>query len=641
MKKQYLAAMLFSLWVMICSCSKDQFRGNPLDPNANLDPAEWAPEKLQIVQVNIHTVKLTWKRTDERINGFKIDRKIGNEEWQGAYAAVAKNVYEYSDTNAVPADTNTYRVYAYAGENISSSVEASMIIPFPSPSNLQIRQINLTDIRLTWIDNSDGEDGFKIDRKIGSNEWEIAMAVLDANTVFWRDSSAIPEVTHHYYVYAFKGEKISIHTDACINNIIPTPTNLVADIINDRSLRLAWTDNTGYEFGFRIERNNGSGFLPIGEVSANVTTYTDLDLTYGQGYSYRVKAFVANFESDYSIESNLVEMIIPSPTNLEAEVFDRLSVTLIWCDNCAFEIGYKVERKNINGTYAEIADLDSNIKTYTDQGLSIYSTYVYRILAYTQYNLSNYSNEMEIGIAPDNFVYISGGTFTMGDVWGDGSSDEIPTHEVTVSGFFISKYEVKQRQFKDIMGYEGSWTASDHGIGLDNPAYWINWDIAVAFCNRISERSGFMPCYTITETDVVCDFSQNGYRLPTEAEWEYAARSKGREDRKWSGTNTLSEIGVFAWYDFYISDAKCHPVGLKKPNELGIFDMSGNAEELCWDWYDRYSPSNQINPTGPLSGSYHVARGGNWSGGSDRCRTVNREELSGSIWTGFRIVKIP
>ena len=231
-------------------------------------------------------------------------------------------------------------------------------------------------------------------------------------------------------------------------------------------------------------------------------------------------------------------------------------------------------------------------------------------------------------------VFVKGGTFTMGS--NNGDSDEKPTHRVTVGDFYIGKYEVTQKQYREIIGSNPSRFKGDN-----NPVEEVTWYDAVEFCNKLSQSEGLTPCYTINGTNVTCNFSANGYRLPTEAEWEYAACSGGRDDRKWSGTNSESSIKNYAWYSSN-SSSKTHPVGTKQPNDLEIYDMSGNVWEWCWDWYGSYSSSNQTNPTGPASGSYRVIRGGSWDGGSSHCRTANRNVVyptSSYSSVGFRILR--
>ena len=198
-------------------------------------------------------------------------------------------------------------------------------------------------------------------------------------------------------------------------------------------------------------------------------------------------------------------------------------------------------------------------------------------------------------------VYVKGGTFTMGATAEQGSdaySDEKPTHSVTLSDYYIGKYEVTQAQWKAIMGSNPSNWKGDN-LPVEN----VSWNDIQEFIKKLNAQTG------------------KKFRLPTEAEWEYAARG-GNQSKgyKYSGSNSISEV---AWYDGNSGD-KTHPVGQKAPNELGIYDMSGNVYEWCQDWYGDYSSSSQTNPTGPSSGSYRVLRGGSWNYSARSCRVSDR-----------------
>ena len=228
-----------------------------------------------------------------------------------------------------------------------------------------------------------------------------------------------------------------------------------------------------------------------------------------------------------------------------------------------------------------------------------------------------------------DIVYVKGGTFQMGATSEQGrdyDSDERPVHSVTLSDYYIGKFEVTQGLWEEVMGttiHEQRIKAdysSTYGVGSDYPMYYVNWEEAQEFCKKLSQLTG------------------KTYVLPTEAQWEYAARggvkSKGY---KYSGSNT---IGNVAWYDDNSSEST-HPVGTKQPNELGIYDMSGNVWEWCSDWYGSYSSESQSNPTGPSTGSYRVLRVGSWSSDAWYCRVSNRGSLNPSsrdYYIGFRVV---
>ena len=245
----------------------------------------------------------------------------------------------------------------------------------------------------------------------------------------------------------------------------------------------------------------------------------------------------------------------------------------------------------------------------------------------------------------------------MGDTRGQGYEDELPTHTVTLNSFYIGKYEVTQAEYSQYMPNPG-WE-SIYGLGDNYPAYYVSWYAVLKYCNLRSIAEGLTPCYTIngstnpanwgavptsnnsTWNSAICNWNANGYRLPTEAEWEYAARgATNNPDYLYSGSD---DINAVAWYESN-SGQISHPVGTKAPNGIGTYDMSGNVYEWCWDWYGYgyYSSSPQNNPTGPASGSFRVTRGGGWGFSASYCRVANRgcsdPDGSGS-YIGFRLCR--
>ncbi len=251
---------------------------------------------------------------------------------------------------------------------------------------------------------------------------------------------------------------------------------------------------------------------------------------------------------------------------------------------------------------------------------------------------SNLANGSYLRNGSTNLIFVKGGTFQMGS--NNGNDNEKPVHSVTISDFYIGKYEVTQKEWKEIMGNNPSKWKDD-----DLPVERVSWYDAVEFCNKKSDKEGLTRCYTGSGKNTKCNFSANGYRLPTEAEWEYAARggvkTQNTASHKYSGSNNIDEV---AWYSSN-SNSKTHSVGTKQANELGIYDMSGNVWELCNDWYDKkyYSKSPRNNPQGASSGKYRVLRGGCWLNGDHDCRNANRHvEGPGSrhyAGGGFRISK--
>lgn len=216
-----------------------------------------------------------------------------------------------------------------------------------------------------------------------------------------------------------------------------------------------------------------------------------------------------------------------------------------------------------------------------------------------------------------NMVHVQGCTFTMGRTsskayWCDDSDQ--PAHQVTVGSFYICKYEVTQKLWKAFMGSNPSWTKADN-----MPVEWVNWVTAQKFIHKLNAFSG------------------KKFRLPTEAEWEYAARGGNRSHNYlYSGSD---DINAVAWWKDNSGD-KLHPVGTKRPNELGLYDMTGNVYEWCSDWQEPYQSGAQTNPKGPQTGSWRVMRGGNQSSSDSESGVMTRSQCMPDIATccGLRLV---
>jgi len=262
-------------------------------------------------------------------------------------------------------------------------------------------------------------------------------------------------------------------------------------------------------------------------------------------------------------------------------------------------------------------------------------------------------------------VQVAGGSFQMGTASGGGSY-EMPVHTVTLTGFSMGKYPVTQEQYQAVMGSNPSYfdgtvgkkPASGEAQGK-RPVEQVSWYDAIVFCNKLSVKEGLSPAYSIngsTDTSawgsvptgdrdgkwdaVEVVHGSKGYRLPTEAQWEYAAKGGNGSpgNYTYSGSNTAGNV---AWYEGN-SDDKTHEVGKKLPNALGLYDMSGNVWEWCWDWHGSYTGVAQTDPAGAVAGAYRVLRGGGWSNDAVFTRSVNRSSGNPGSWNhliGFRLVR--
>ncbi len=262
----------------------------------------------------------------------------------------------------------------------------------------------------------------------------------------------------------------------------------------------------------------------------------------------------------------------------------------------------------------------------------------------TTFNLNEITDiTFSQGTTPVQMILVPGGTFNNG------------TSDVTVSSFYMDKYELTQSAYQTVMGVNPSYFT-----GVTNgPVEQVSWFNTIEYCNRRSLNEGITPCYSYStygtnpadwpagwntdynnHTNVSCSWTANGYRLPTEAEWEFAAKGgNSTHGYTYSGSNTL---GIVAWYGDN-SGGTSHTVGTKTANELDLYDMSGNIWEWNWDIYGAYPGSAQTNPHGAVSGSYRVLRGGGWYSNDNNC-AVSIRSYSTSTYSygdiGFRLVRI-
>ena len=279
---------------------------------------------------------------------------------------------------------------------------------------------------------------------------------------------------------------------------------------------------------------------------------------------------------------------------------------------------YLSEKEDMSDVLTFKCDIDEKIFRVTADGLKAGTKYHY----YYGFSIGYYnekSEKSEITTLEETFetqtitvngvsftmIAVEGGTFQMGatsEQGGDAYDNEYPVHSVTLSDYYIGETEVTQELWEAVMVSNPSYFS-----GSQRPVERVSWNDCQEFITQLNQLTG------------------KNFRLPTEAEWEYAARGgDNSQGYKYSGSNT---IGNVAWYCDN-SNSQTHNVKTKSPDELGIYDMSGNVLEWCQDWYGNYSSGSQTNPTGPSSGSYRVGRGAGWDGIAAYCRVSCRDGIS-------------
>lgn len=357
-----------------------------------------------------------------------------------------------------------------------------------------------------------------------------------------------------------------------------------------------------------------------------------------------------------------------TPKNVNINYTDSL-FTIIWDSVPSVDLYYIYSKNDLNG----ISNLIDSTTTNKWTGNCIENCQFFEVSS-------------SVPEAPQGFVFIKGNTFQMGDNFAEGDSDELPVHLVKVSGFYMSETKVTQKEWTDIMG---SNPAYGSGVGDNYPVYKVNWYQLLKYCNLRSIADGLTPCYTILDsTDpadwgavpssyfniywdaVTCDWDADGYRLPTEAEWELAARG-GLSGQRFPNGETISQdatgdnqanyYSYWEWgipyFSYDVNPTEGYPQGYYRtttpvktypPNGFGLYDMSGNVFDLCWDLYgsDYYTVCSEqgtvIEPKGPESSSFHVGRGGFWDYHADDNRVANRYYfVAFNIYgnAGFRVVR--
>ncbi|MDI6791353.1 MAG: Ig-like domain-containing protein [bacterium] len=382
--------------------------------------APYTPTNLSAQIIASNRVDLSWQDNSNNETGFSIERKTSGGNYT-AIATVSTEVISYSDTGLFPITTYTYRVQAFnliGSSGYSNEIPATTANAAPyTPTNLSAQVISSSQVNLSWQDNSNNEDGFKIERKTAAGSY-VVIGTTGVNGITYNDSGVIPNTTYSYRVFAYNQVGNSDYSNTVSVGPPAAPTNLVIASIS--SLILTWRDNSDNEQGFKIERKEGSGsYTEIATTLANVATYTDTSYSLNTNLSYRVKAY--NLLGN-SACSNEVETGPPSvPTNLRVTGRSIAHIALSWLDTSNNETGFVIERKTQGGSYSEIVTVSTGVTTYADTGLPDNTTFFYRVKAYNLLGSLGYSNEVDTStekfLADVRVLEPNGGEKLSGIVW--------------------------------------------------------------------------------------------------------------------------------------------------------------------------------------------------------------------------------
>jgi formylglycine-generating enzyme required for sulfatase activity len=484
-------------------------------------------------------------------------------------------------------------------------------VPPAAPTSLSFGSpVAYNKLNLAWADNANNETGYRIERSLTSGGIYTELSTTAPDAVSYGDTTVSASTTYFYRIRATNNFGNSEYSNE-ISITTPERSFIISGIVTCGGVPLAGVTISATGLTNSITNEAGNFSLTGGRQN---TSYT---LTPSRsGYTFTAIPVAVASSDPLPINISATPSTSPlAPTGLTASPVSTTRIALSWVDNANNESGYKIERRTPSEeAYTEIGTVSADATTYNDLSLFASSTRYYRIRATNSVGDSGYSAEVNAttpSVISPVLVKVAGGTFDMGDYLVDGLPNQLPVNPVTVGEFYIGKFEVTQEEWQAIMGPNPS---NFIACGTNCPVEKVSWNDVQNFISQLNTQSG------------------KNYRLPTEAEWEYAARSGGLNQR-YSGTDDVSVIGSYAWYSGNSSQTT-HTVGTKQPNSLGIYDMSGNVFEWVSDLYGPYL-------TAPTTVFY---RGGSWAasgyGFAQTLRTTYRDKASNTYKSdilGFRL----
>lgn len=726
---------ILSLIIFLVGC-EDRLWDNPFDSKSDVKKDEWTPSNLTIEQTSLSSFQLSWKKVEENIEGYRIDRQIANGAWRENFITIQSDSLEnfiISDTSVTP-DTSSeynYRLYAFAAENLSNAIEKKVkpefppasdieieqlsptianiswqdnsigedgflvqknqsiidtlsensisyidsgIVPqkntslqviafkdqiysassteyfkcsFDAPTNFEITKLDLESVKLTWKDNVTGEDGYKIDRKKGEEEWQIGYAVLDKDVEEYIDTAVETNVKFSYRVYGISSDYATDKTTEAITITFEAPENIQFTQKSLSEIKISWNAESQGEEGFRLYRKDEYDQWQLLAETQN-KNYTDLAPLYGDNF-YKLYAFYNDQKSD-SLEENF-DNNLAKPENLASEIITSSSVELNWENVCEFEHAVSLERKTNSSDFQQIALLSGDVDNYTDENIDSTVTYYYAVRAYVDPYYSEYSNVdtvLVIKPLPFETVEVIAGDFIFGasnSTQNISYNYEISKYEVTNAEYVV--YLQKAYNAGELTVTEDAVSGNYSGDTQYSAGEYTFYDLGdenarIVFSNGTFSVVSDFEDHPVTQ---VSWFGANAFakyyhcKLPTDFEWEKAARGNTTRTYPWGNDIENNYCNFHDSGDPY--DNGTTPVGYyngwnqngyvtqDNVSYYGAYDMAGNVWEWTSDWYS--DGSNK-----------RATRGGSWYNSNTYVKAYMRypqKPTAFAGYVGFRVMR--
>ncbi|MFH0992041.1 MAG: SUMF1/EgtB/PvdO family nonheme iron enzyme [bacterium] len=599
-----------------------------------------------------------------------------NRPRDGIFLSTDNAPFQYSGLALAPDDNNNSIINEYDKNLLPDE-------PFdPSPSDWAAGQP--TSLTLSWMGSDPDGDALAYDVYFGTSSNPTTKVATDQINTSISRSGLLVSTTYYWKVvtkdnkgatttgpvWRFTTANVSNNAPAVPSN--PNPTNASTGVSTSPTLRWACSDPDGDVLTYDVYlETSGYPTAPIAtnQTAANISWS---GLSGGTTYYWKV---VANDSKGATTTGPVWSFTTATPTNNPPAAPSNpipsnyagpqpTSLTLSWycSDPDGDLLTYDVYFGTSNPPTTQVAT-GQNAASMARSGLANGETYYWKIIAKDSKGASTngpvWSFVTTSSTVSQELVLVAGGTFQMGS---NDANDNLasPPHSVTLAAFYIDKTEITYEKWTDVRNWSLTHGYTDLSVGQNgyspvgsnNPVTDVSWYDVVKWCNARSEKEGLTPVfytngtqstiYRTGQTDINNDavkWNANGYRLPTEAEWEFAARGGTKtHGYTYSGSNTVGDV---AWYEK--NGGTTHSVGQKAANELGTYDMSGNVWEWCWDWYVAYTSTLQTDPKGPSLGTYRVIRGGSYGHPDYMSRAAYRADWyypsNSGIGAGFRCVR--